>query len=599
MAKTIRAVDLFCGAGGSSTGLREAVEAAGMKLDLLAVNHWDVAIATHEKNHPGAEHLCASISALDPKKVAKGKIDLLWASPECTHHSVARGGKPINDQSRMSAWEVVRWAADLLPAVILVENVKEFQTWGPIGTNGRPLKRRRGETFQAWLQAIRSLGYTVDYRVLNSADFGGVTTRQRLFVQARRGRSPICWPEATHSRTGGMNLFGGTERWRPAREIIDWTLEGQSIFTRKKPLAKATLERIAAGLRRFGGAKAEPFLLLLNRYKDRAYGVSEPMPTVTATSSDFALVEPFLLGQQSGGAPRSTGEPVPTIATSGAIALVEPFLLGAGGTSGQQKPQSLDAPLGTVLTEDRRALIEPFIVPFFGERPGQAPRTHGLDAPLPTVTGHGAGALIEPFAVVLRNNQGARSLESPLPTLTCSGANVGICEPFIVTASHGDSGGTRTRSVDEPLPTVTGSNDHAVVEPYIIPLNHGGRDFRSHSMDAPMPTITTVDAWGMVEPMLVEYNGTGDAHPVSQPVPTVTTRDRFGLLECDGYVLDIRFRMLQPHELAAAMGFPAGYEFAGNREQKVKQIGNAVEKHVARSLGAAALGLEAGAEVAA
>ena len=562
MSKTIRAVDLFCGAGGSSTGLREAVEAAGLKLELLAVNHWDVAIATHEKNHPGAEHLCASISALDPKKVTKGKIDLLWASPECTHHSVARGGKPINDQSRMSAWEVVRWAADLSPSVILVENVKEFETWGPIGTNGRPLKRRRGETFQAWLQAIRSLGYTVDYRVLNSADFGGVTTRQRLFIQAKRGRSPICWPEATHSRLGGANLFGGTERWRPAREIIDWSLEGQSIFTRKKPLAKATLERIAAGLRRFGGAKAEPFLLLLNRYKDRAYGVSEPMPTVTATSSDFALVEPFLLGQQSGGAPRSTNQPVPTIATSGAIALVEPFLLGAGGTSGQQKPQSLDDPLGTVLTEDRRALVEP-------------------------------------FAIVLRRNQGARSLESPLPTLTCSGANVGICEPFITTVSHGDSGGTRTRSIEEPLPTVTGSNDHAVVEPYIIPLNHGSKDFRSHSMGEPMPTITTVDAWGMIEPMLVEYNGTGDAHPVSQPVPTVTTKDRFGLLECDGYVLDIRFRMLQPHELAAAMGFPAGYEFAGNREQKVKQIGNAVEKHVARSLGAAALGLALGAEVAA
>lgn len=495
MARTIRAVDLFCGAGGSSTGLREAVEAAGAKLELLAVNHWDVAIATHEKNHPDQRHMCASISALDPKKVVDGKVDLLWASPECTHHSVARGGKPINDQSRMSAWEVVRWAADLSPAVILVENVKEFETWGPIGTNGRPLKRRRGETFQAWLQAIRSLGYTVDYRVLNSADFGGVTTRQRLFIQAKRGRSPICWPEATHSRMGGANLFGDTERWRPAREIIDWNLEGKSIFDRKKPLAKATLERIAAGLRRFGGAKAEPFLILLNRYKDRAYGVSEPMPTVTTTSSDFALVEPFM--------------------------------------------------------------------------------------------------------VPLRRNMAPVKVSSPVPTLTAGGNHVGVCEPFIVTASHGDSGGTRTRSVEEPLPTVTGSNDHAVVEPYIIPLNHGEKDLRTHSMGEPMPTITTVDAWGMIEPLVVEYNGEGDAHPVTEPLPTVTARDRFGLMECDGYRLDIRFRMLQPHELAAAMGFPAGYEFAGNREQKVKQIGNAVEKHVAKALGAAALGFAYVEEVAA
>lgn len=553
--RKITAVDLFCGAGGTSTGLAQAADRAGLVLDLLAVNHWEVAIATHTKNHPAQRHMCAAINSVDPKKVMQGKVDLLWASPECTHHSIARGGKPINDQSRMSAWEVVRWAADLLPQTILVENVKEFQTWGPIGHDGRPLQRRKGETFQAFLQALRSLGYKVDYRVMNAADYGGVTTRERLFVQARRGRAPITWPDQTHSRQGGANLFGAMERWRPAREIIDWSIPGQSIFSRKKPLAKATLERIAAGLRRFGGANAEPFLLLLNRYKDRAYGVSEPMPTVTATSSDFALVEPFLMG--------------------------------AGGTTGQQKPQSINDPMGAVLTQDRRALIEPTMVPFvIGQQSCSAPRS--VDQPIPTVATAGAISLVEPFMVPLRRNSTQLSVDSPVPTLTAGGNHVGLCEPYVVEMR----GQSDVRSVDEPLSTVTTKGaHHAVVEPWILPLNHGSKDFRSHSMEEPMPTITTVDAWGMVEPMLVEYNGTGDAHPVSQPVPTVTTKDRFGLLECDGYILDIRFRMLQPHELAAAMGFPAGYEFAGNREQKVKQIGNAVEVNMARALGAAVLGI--------
>jgi DNA (cytosine-5)-methyltransferase 1 len=203
--KTIKAADLFCGAGGSSTGLKRVADALGVALDLTAVNHWPIAVETHAANHPGARHVCKSIDDIDPRKVTGGSLDLLWASPECTHHSTARGGKPINDQSRSTAWCVTRWAEALRPKFIIVENVPEFQTWGPIGSTNRPLQSRKGETFAAWVGTLTSLGYTVEARVLNSADYGAATTRRRLFVVARfdggaRGRGSIAWP-ATHPWT--------------------------------------------------------------------------------------------------------------------------------------------------------------------------------------------------------------------------------------------------------------------------------------------------------------------------------------------------------------------------------------------------------------
>lgn len=503
----IQAIDLFCGAGGTSTGLRQACDRQERALKLLAVNHWDIAIETHSANHPESEHLCESLDGVDPRKLVKGKVDLLIASPECTHHSIARGGKPMSDQSRASAWHVTRWAEALLPTSILVENVREFQDWGPIGSNGRPLKRRKGQTFMAWIETLRSLGYAVEWRILNAANYGDATTRERLFVQARRGRRKISWPAATHTPTGSEGLFQTNKRWRPARDIIDWSMPGQSIFTRKKPLAPATLERIAAGLKKFGGAKAEPFLVMLRQHMT-ARSVNAPLPTLTAGGNHVALCEPFVLGQQSCAAPRSVESPIPTVATQGAI-----------------------------------SLIEAFIVPQF--------------------------------------SQGAtRSVERPIGALTTTSRGVGLCEPFMVQLRAGQD----AKSLGVPVSKITTMGaHHAIAEPVVIPLNHGSKDRRSHCIEKPMPTITTIDAWGMFQPCLIQYNGTADARPVDEPVPTVTAKDRFGLLE-PGYQLDIRFRMLQPHELAAAMGFPADYKFSGTREQRVKQIGNAVCVNLADAL---------------
>jgi DNA (cytosine-5)-methyltransferase 1 len=477
MADTIHAVDLFCGAGGTSAGLQRACTSLEKKLRLTAINHWDVAIETHTANHPEASHICETLDSVDPRKaIPRGKLDLLVASPECTHHSNARGGKPMNDQSRASAWHIPRWAGALEINGILIENVKEFRNWGPLGSNGLPLKSRKGETYQAFLNAIRSQGYTVEDKVLNAAHYGDATSRERLFIMCRRGRRPIKWPTPTHSPHGNPTLFGKTERWKTAREIIDWNLKGDDLSKRKRPLADNTMARIEAGLKKFGGPNAEPYLVVL-RNNMGARSVDEPVPTITASGKHIGLAEPFVVVMK--------------------------------GTS---DAATVDRPLPTVTTKDHLAVCEPFLIPQFTDNP-------------------------------------PRSVEMPLNTLTTSSRGVGLVEPYMVAVNHGSED---VDSVDRPLRTVTAtSSDMALVEPFVA-----------------------------------SYYGTGNVSPVSKPLPTVTTKDRFALVEpvSDGVRYGIRFRMLQPHELANAMSFGAGYKFAGGKSEQVKQIGNAVPVCLAAAL---------------
>lgn len=517
--KPLHIADLFCGAGGTSEGAVEAIRALGFEPQLTAINHWDVAIATHTANHPSARHLCTSLDNIDPRKLFKeGELEVLWASPECTHHSVARGGKPINDQSRATAWCVVRWAEALRPAVILVENVPEFETWGAIGTNGRPLKTKRGATFLAWVGALESLGYTVDWRVHCAADYGDPTTRRRLFVQCVRGRRKIVWPNPTHAPKAETDMFGASRKaWVAAREIIDWTAPGQSIFERKRPLSPKTMRRIWAGLEKFG-------------------------------------LKPFIVPQQSNPTPKSVDDPLPTVVAEGSGAkLAEPFIMSAGGPECGARPVS--EPVGTVLTRDHRALVEPYIL-------------------------------------TMEHGGSVRSIERPIPTITCAkGGAMGVAQPFLVHAAHG--GERRPRSVQEPLPTVAGNRgDVALCEPSLLPQGGGGA---LRPVSEPTPTIHCDGAVALVEPFLVEYYGTSAAQSVKDPLNTVTTKDRHALVRpvvvIDGerYLLDIRFRMLQPKELAAAQGFRRDYVFTGNKSDQVKQIGNAVPRRLARALLAAAL----------
>ena len=483
--RTHHVADLFCGAGGTSAGALEAIEALGHSAHLTAINHWPVAIATHTANHPCARHLCTSLDNINPRDLFReGELSLLWASPECTHHSVARGGKPINDQSRATAWCVVRWAEALRPPVILVENVPEFETWGAIGSNGRPLKTKRGATFLAWVGALESLGYSVDWRVLCAADYGDPTTRRRLFVQAVRGRRKNVWPEPTHAPAEQVDLFGTRRAWVPAREIIDWSIPGQSIFARKRPLSPKTMRRILAGLEKYG-------------------------------------LKPFVAEWDNQSSPGI-------------------------------RPAEL--PLSTVVTKAR----------------------HGV---------------AEPFLVKLRGTNDAASLGQPAPTITASGTHLAVAEPFLVHTAHGKE--RRPISTKEPLPAVAGNRgDVALCEPHLLPQHAGAI---SRPVSAPVPTVTCDGAVALVEPFLVNYYGTGHADSVGAPLAAVTTKDRHALvrpvvvIRGERYLLDVRFRMLQPHELARAQGFRDGYQFTGTKTEQVKQIGNAVPRRLARALVAAVL----------
>lgn len=325
--KTIKAADLFCGAGGSSSGLKRIAAMLGARLQLVAVNHWQLAIETHAANHPDAEHISEDVATASTKRLTGGKLDVLWASPACTEHSYARGDLEMGaeDQSRASAWAVLRWVDETRPEWLIIENVPAMMKWGPLGRSGRPLETRKGETYHAYLAAIRSRGYTVEARVLNSADHGAATARPRLFVMGRfdggRSRGAIPWPLSTHAESA-LPLFNGhVPPWRGASEIIDWSLKGRSIFDPNRRIADSTLRRIQDGLTRFGGA-------------------------------------PFVLGQQSGAVARPLTAPLPTIATKGAISLIQPFLINYYSSGSGLTARSVTRPLPTITTRDRFGLVQ-------------------------------------------------------------------------------------------------------------------------------------------------------------------------------------------------------------------------------------------------
>ena len=348
--------DLFCGAGGTSTGAIQAARSLGYSPRLTAVNHWERAVATHAANHPDARHLCASVDSLNPRHLfAEGELDVLWASPECTHHSRARGGKPMQDQSRATAWCVTRWAEALRPSVVMVENVPEFLEWGPLGSDGKPLQSRKGHTFHSWVETLRAIGYRVDWRILQASDFGDPTTRTRLFVQAVRGRRRIVWPNATHAKADTTDLFrGDLPRWRSAADaVIDWSIPTPLIRDRKKALAPKTMARINEGLARYGG---KPFVVAME-HGGRLLSADVPLPTVTCARGG-AMGVAYLLPQQSDGRMRPASEPVPTVAAAGAIALIVEYY-----GNGQARPAS--EPLPAVTCTDRFGLLE-----IYGDRLG-------------------------------------------------------------------------------------------------------------------------------------------------------------------------------------------------------------------------------------
>ena len=416
------AADLFCGAGGTSQG----AEQSGAAEVRFALNHWQTAVETHSANFPGAKHVNSRLDQTSPSEAER--IDLLFASPECTHHSRARGGRPTSDQQRSGAWDVLKWIEHHRPSWVVVENVVEFRDWGPVGANGRPLESKRGHTFSAWATAIRSLGYKVDDAELNAADYGAATSRNRLFVIARKGnRSPL-FPEPTHGKRAGGELPGmELQPWRAAAQIIDWSVPCPSVFARKRPLADKTLLRIEAGLRRFVG----PFVAQWDH--------------------------------QSGGGSytRDISGPLGTFTTKANMGLVNPFITRVAHGEGRwgRSVDDLGCPLGTLTTSKDFALAMPFVVPNFGEAPGQTPRTHSLCDALPCVTSHGAGGLCVPFQMDVNHDGPPRlaPLTEQLGSVTTKNGRA-IAVPWLSSFY-----GNETQSpAGLPVPTITTKDRHSL-----------------------------------------------------------------------------------------------------------------------------------------
>ncbi len=563
--------DLFCGAGGSSTGAVLAVHELGRDVTLCCVNHWPVAIETHRKNHPEARHYVEDLSIADPVKiVTEGYLDLLMASPECTGFSRARGGKPTNNQTRMNPWAVINWLTKIDVRCLLIENVPEFIHWGPLLDNGKPDPKQKGMYFQAWFNAIRDLGYKPEWRYLNAADYGDATTRIRFFMIARKDGKPVRWPSATHSPDGGLDMLGQLPKWRAAREIIDWDNPGRSLLDDprylKKPLSEKTMKRIARGLEKFGGQLAPLYIQLLGL----------PMgQKVTECHSP----EPFIMGKQSSPAYRSMDEPIPTITTDGKQMLIEPvakpFILNQNGDNGHSRTRDIGDPTYTATARGAGYLVEPMMIKYYG-----GDDVSSIDVLVPTVTTKDRFGLVTPTAFIVQNRirpDGDRvyDLEKPINTVTGHGAGA-LVNPVLVELNHANGDG-RARPVDEPLKTLTTKQGTALITPFMVQWDNkrGNSPGLVRTVDKPTPTIITKQNTGIVEP-IIEAVKSNNINP-----------RRLVLINGELYYLDLRFRMLENLELARAMGFSdneSTYEFVGNKSEITKQIGNAVPVHLAKAL---------------
>ncbi len=411
-------IDLFAGGGGASTGL----EAALGRSVSVAINHSPTAIAVHEANHPLTKHFTTDVFEVNPRVATAGrKVDVLWASPDCTHFSVAKGGKPRKQNIRSLAEVVVQWASAVKPRLIFVENVREFLTWGPLDSEGYPVKARAGELFNRWRVRLELLGYVVEWRVLDASEHGAPTKRKRLFIVARCDSRPITWPTKTH----GPGLLP----FRTAAECIDWSLRCPSIFERKKPLAEKTLWRIAQGIRRYVLETASPFIVKVNHGKreDRSESIAAPLSTVTASQRGHALVAPTLIqtgyGERLGQRPRSLDlqEPLGTVVAGGSKhALIAAFLAKHFGDRGQAPGSRLDEPIGTVTAVDHHSLAAVTLATFRGTHPSQ-PGSAPVDAPLPVISAGGIHvAEVRAFLAAYYGSGSGKvghSLKKPMPTV--------------------------------------------------------------------------------------------------------------------------------------------------------------------------------------
>ncbi|ABC29632.1 Site-specific DNA methylase [Hahella chejuensis KCTC 2396] len=514
-------VDNFAGGGGASTGIEQAI---GRSVD-IAINHDPEAIELHKLNHPQTEHYCESVWNIDPREVCKGRpVGLAWFSPDCKHFSRAKGGKPVEKNIRGLAWVVLKWVGTVRPRVVCLENVEEFTTWGPI-VNGQPCPKRKGKTFQSFVRALERNGYKVEWRQLRAHEYGAPTIRKRLFMVARCDGQPIIWPAPTHGDPRKPD-FKKTklQAWKTAAEIIDWSIPCPSIFDRPKPLAEATMRRIAKGIERFVINNPEPFIIPIAHYNGSTpvHDIITPLRTVTANPK------------------------------GGAFAIVAPSIIKVNHGYNYLRGQQVSGPLQTVTSTNGYALAVPVLTRQFG-------------------------------------NSGANNVTTPAGTTTAGGGGkTQLVAAFLAKHYSGVTGASLN------VRTVTTVDHHSLVTSHLIKLR--GTCAHGQATDAPAATITAAGCHlGEVRAFLMKYYSEGGQWSVlDEPLHTVPTKDRIGLVMVHGeayQIVDIGMRMLQPHELYAAQGFPADYIYDrlpdGSKLSKVAQVrmcGNSVCPPVAAAI---------------
>jgi DNA (cytosine-5)-methyltransferase 1 len=547
-------VDLFAGGGGAS----EAILAATGRHPDIAINHDPEAVALHKANHPTTRHICSDIAEADPIAVCAGRrVGLLWASPDCTHHSKARGGKPAEKKIRSLAWHVVKWAAKVRPRVIALENVEEFQDWGPLDAAGHPVKARKGETFKVWCGQLRGLGYAVEHRELVAADYGAPTTRKRLFLIARCDGQPIRWPAKTHgprSKSRTADLFEpALPTWRAAAEIIDWSLLCPSIFGRRKALAPKTRTRIARGIKRFVVEAHSPFIVpVTHSGSRRTPGTDEPLATVTSANRgehalsvptiEAAMIPGIAHGDHARGAGLRVHDPRDALGTvhaqggnfSVATAALAGASIGVGGRAGQSPPRGLDQPVNTVTAKGDRAIAAAHLMRTDMQSAADRNGIHGANDPLRTVTSAGGFAISAAHLTKFREGSSGADAAEPMPTVTANSfvKRPGGAVPLGVVAAHISKFSENSIGTDpaEPLHTaMAGAPRHGLV------VAHLGRQFGTSTGSEASTPMGTVMPQGAGKTQIVaahieQANTKSIAADAAQPLPTVTAKAKQGIV---------------------------------------------------------------------
>lgn len=588
-------VDLFAGGGGASTAI---LNATGRHPD-IAINHDPEAIALHQANHPPTRHYCSDINEVDPKRaVAEFKgagglprpVGLLWASPDCKHHSKARGGKPREKNIRSLAWIVVRWAAQVRPRVIALENVEEFQDWGPllevdtlineaeIGSlasqadrvdangqqlalfdapaepapkkavyreykAGQPDPRHLGVTFRRWVGHLEKYGYRVEWRELVAADYGAPTTRKRLFLIARCDGRPIIWPERTHAPRDKAGILG-LQPWLPAASIIDWSLKVPSIFGRKKSLEPKTHARIAKGIKRYVVEAARPFIVpITHSGPGRVHDSEDPLRTICAgpKRGEFSLVSPYLTaqyGERDGQEPRTRDvdvSPYPTAVPGGnggklVHAVLGGAIVGCGGRAGQSPPRGLDDPLGTATAKADKCVTTATLAPFVvgtNNTSTRAMRAFSPEEPIRTVTAAGGFAGAGVFMTRQFGASNAISSEEPVPTVMAGGAGKTQVAAAFMTRQFGTASAL---PVDEPAATVMADGGGGKTQAVTVYMDQQNGSRIGRAVDDPLTTITHRATQQHVAAITIDkYYATGTAAEASEPLDTATTKSRFSI----------------------------------------------------------------------